>query len=684
MNRWLARNHFFDALAQRFDLRERLGALEWCKRYIDIPPEVSLTHPGPFNPNLFPLANIVYDWFDDPQWREAIIVKGSQNGVSLAFQNLTCYIADYELGDIMWVLESATKGREMNNERLKPMLKKACRHLEIPENEDALQNFVLWLKGMRINIAGARSAGQVASRTLRYVFGDEGDEWPTELQGGESNAWTLLRDRVKLVEDSKSALFSKPRSSVDEGVEDLRQRNRKKQEDGIIWKQYLSGTRHKCFIPCPDCGHFFDLTWEKVKYSHCRASNGKSWDFIKMAEETYIQCPKCPRKISDYEKVHQIIHHRKWQATNPGTDGNPALPGRMSIHMSDLYNNSIEFPKLSIGNLAIICCSAKDADARKAFRRSNLALPVENKAIQRLETKCIEVLAGNYERYTCPVDPVVALIEIDVQGHGQLFKWSKWAFTMDDDMYLIDHGETELEDEIANIMDKPYDIVDEDNQSTGKTIKTGTGWVDEGDGTCIKQVLDLCISPRLFRRIQPCKGRGGSQTEHMTDRVMLQKNRTHNGKPIDRYLIDGDYFMDDLYEERIGKYNKWIEEGSKGDAPGPRIHFYKNPDPKFCEEFTTEKKDWHLRGTKMIFGWLPKPQGGKNDYSDTAKLALANWFLVKQKLRKIHAAMESLKKSSPDTPTVSPSLGESGEAIKRDMRVYDLIQGQNKRTNHVE
>jgi phage terminase large subunit GpA-like protein len=625
-----------------FTIIDREPSLSWVPKKINLPREVSLVKPGPIDLNVFPISSLVYEWFDDPQWREIFVVKGSQGALSQSAQNLSCYIADHQLGDIMWVLESDKKVVELNNERLKPMITKSCESLKrhLYEAEDKkLKNRILMLKGLKIIMAGARTASAVASRPIPFIFGDEVDEWPIELKGKESNAVALLRERAKLFSWAKLMFFSKPRNSVtSEQDQDHKKRNHK-QEDGIIWGEYLSGTRHKCHIPCPECGHYHEIVWENVCFHHCRAEDGKSWDYERMKRETYLQCPKCQAKITDEMKVDLVINHRKWVQTNfegdlqkDGTRINQPIPKKMSAHMSDLYSNTREFPDLRLGELAVKWCSCANTSDRRAFRRGTLGLPVENKKFDKLDTEPLLAFVGSHEQGTLPTRPAWTFLKIDVQGHGTLYRWQKIAFgkiandAVDDTCWVFDQGETDSAEELEFQIDKPIPIADE----PGAHMRCNTAWIDEGDGTTTKQVLDLCIRPKLYRRLSTVKGRGGAQTENIKDRVELQSNRTHKGKKVDRYLIDSDYFLDDLYEERFGK-RKEIDEAIENHQvpPAGRLWFYANPPNEFLQEFCTEKKDWHVRKGKLVFGWLPKPTGGKNDHSDLLKYGLAAWYRIK-------------------------------------------------------
>lgn len=642
-------NWLLELFADCLQVREIPSMLDYC-RGLNIPKEVSPTHPGKFREDITPIAtSLVCSWADDPVWRELWVVKGSQGGMSQAAQNWLCEIVEYALGDTMMVLESGLKSKDIGNERVKEMFR-ANLSAHIADEKDQLQNRCLKVNGVRVHLAGARSAGAVASRTLRFGIGDEIDEWLVELMGGESNAADLFRERFKLVDDAKLLFFSKPRNAVaPEEEKDVRLRNRKKQDDGIIWQEFLTGSRHYCFVPCHRCGHEQHLVWEQVRFGHCRNKDQTAWDFAKVLAETHYECIECKAQWDEDQKVEAILKHHKWKPTNDGSDKFPPVPRKMSAHMSDLYVNSREFPTLTLGQLALKCVTAQTTSAKRAFRRGTLGLPVELKVVEKADIAKMKRLCGDFERGTCPADPALVAMQIDVQEHGALLKWTKMAFTMDDVFSVFDFGYTEVGDELPLIMDQPIILLDAQGNPTTETVRCEMAWIDEGDGLTTAKVLDLCLHPKLYGRLATCKGRGGRQTETMADRVVLQENRIHKGRRVDRYLIDEHYFKDQLYEERINQWGEYLRLLAKNDPKAvvptaPRIRFFKDAPTELLDEYCHERRDWHVRLGKLVHGWPLKPEGGgKNDYADTSKDGLALWYVAKIKILKILARQEALR-----------------------------------------
>lgn len=622
--------------ATYLELRELLPVGPWSKENVVLSKEISPANPGPYDPEVAPLSSVLFDWFLDPQWREFIGVKSSQAGFTQAALVLICYIIEHQLGHVMFTMDSAGRAKDLNNERLKPMITEGCKCLGryVPPSEDALQNMVLLLKGLKVFLAGAKSAGQIASRTIPYIFGDEVDEWEEELRGGESNTLDLLRDRMKLIDHAKLAVFSKPRNAPAEDEEKAEKAKKKKKDQGIIWGEYLTGSRHKCFVPCPHCDHFQELVWEQVRFGHCRNADGKSWDYLRMLQETYYECinSQCRGHIHEHHK-REMLRRREWRQTNHGQDKYKPIPRKFSCHASDLYSL---FAGSSFGDLAVEYVSARSTSQRRKFRRSRLGLPVEEKVIAQARLTTILKLQGQYLRGQVPKKPALLALFADVQLTK--VKWVKLAWLLDGTCYVVDFGTVEDENELIGEMDKPVKVLDWGDTPAHRRVDPycRVGLIDEGDGKSTRRILDFCVSRKAYGRVFPCKGRGGRQTEHMKDRVTVQKNRVHKNLPLARYLIDHEYFLDEIYGDRIGRFDEISTAEAAGETPPvPRLWLFSQPDTELCQELCAETKDWHIENGQLVFGWLPKPPSGlHNDFSDCIKEGMGMWYVMRPLLLK--------------------------------------------------
>lgn len=608
----------------------------WARKNITLSEDESLQFPGPYDAELSPTAMVLFDFLEDPEWREFIGVKSSQIGFTLAMLVALCHKGVYNPQATIICLNSREEIKRVGTQRLQPMLR-ACKPLagRIPEDEDKMQNLTLYLHGMTIYLVTAQSAGSLANKSVGLVVGDEVDEWPEELRGGESNALDLLRDRIKRVEDAKLVVFSKP-----------------KNEDDIIWPEYLTGSRHKLFVPCPHCtaqagelAGYQELVWEQVRFGHCRDPKTQRWDYLRLIDETHYECIHCKGIITNKDKPWMLDKdNRRSQPTNLSQDDDLPVPRKFSCHSSDLYNLP-HVPESTWGHLAKEWVSCKTRSQRMRFRRSRLGLPESTSgASRKLKLTDILNLQGTYERGHCSRPPVFVTLCVDVQKDCK--KWVKAVFYADDTMEIVDHGVTLTFAALLVEADKPVIVDDWGDTPEADRIDPvpELGLIDEGDGHYTKTVLNFCTSKGAFGLFWPAKGRAGLQTLNMKDLVDYQKNNVHNGRKLPRWVFNKGAFLEDLYDERIA-LNKDIRKAKLDNLtpPAPQLLIYRAPDSEFCIEFTSErrwtdtdeenhkkrKKPGSRRKPLKVGDWFHDKSIAPNDFADAAIECLVVWYRVR-------------------------------------------------------
>jgi hypothetical protein len=621
----------------------------WARKEIKLSPDESIQFPGEYDPELSPSATVLFHFMESPKWREFIGVKSSQVGFTLAMLVIICWKLAFHPQAAIICLNSREEIKRIGTQRLQPLIR-ACKAIaqRIPEDEDKMQNLTLYLIGMTIYLVTAQSAGSLANKSVGLVVGDEVDEWPEELRGGESNALDLLRDRIKRVDDAKLVVFSKP-----------------KNEDDIIWPEALTGSRHKTFVPCPHCHgeiprealqdetRFFDeapeqmpqgyqeLVWEQVRFGHCRDEKTQRWNYVKMLADTYYECVHCKGRINESDKPWMLLY-RLYIPTNVGQDDNQPIPRKCSFFTSDLYNLP-SVPESTLGHLAKEWVSCTTRSQRMRFRRSRLGLPeVGPGAVVKRKLTDILNLQGNYERGHCTRRPVCVLMGVDVQHDCK--KWVKVAFYDNGDCEVVDHGITLNFLELLVVAAKPVIVDDwgDTPEDEREDPMVDLALIDEGDGHYTKTVLDFCTTKGAYGLFWPAKGRGGVQTTSMKDLLDYQKNNRHNGKDLPRWLFNDWAFSEELYEERIA-LNKQIREAKREGRvpPAPQLSIYRAPDTEFCQELTTtrrwseadeeakkkRKKAGSRRGKNYKVGdWM---RDGVNDFGDALKECFVAWYRVK-------------------------------------------------------
>lgn len=645
----------------------------WVKKNVVLSKEESKQFPGLYDPDLSPIVTIIFDFVDSSEWDEFVGVKSSQAGFTLAVLAALMHKIKYNPQDVIMAINNREEIVRIGQTRLRPMLR-ACRAIQerMPLDEDKLQNMTLYLLGLTIYLMGSHSAGSAANKSAGWCVIDECDESPEELTGGESNIIDLLRDRLKRQDGAKLIAFSKPRN-----------------EDDVIWPEYLTGSRHKVFVPCPHCSGdlpkrategprlysripevwpqgYQTLVRAGLRYEHCKRDNG-SWNLEMVLKDTWYQCVHCKGRIEEKDKGW-MLKHRLYIPTNTpegalqddcktiladvdrlrdNTDGHPQpMLRKLSFHVSDLYALK-SMPRSTWGHLALEIVGANTESKRRKFRRSREGLPVgANQGDNQRSIADIRALAANFKRGHCSREPLNVIMGVDVQHYGK--KWVKMAFFEDDSCELVDwgivtKGFSGLLDEANTpvIVDDWGDVLEEDQINP----LVDMGLIDEGDGHYTKSVLAFCVSKGAYPRWLPCKGRGREQAKHMKDLVVPQAKHNYSGVRLSRYLFASDAFAEELYDERIGKAAEIAKALRAGlMPPAGQLRIFQNPDDDLCRELTTHRRwtdeDERQRGQQRrknksgrrvkilkVGDWFR--DGGPDDFGDAVTMCLAGWYRAK-------------------------------------------------------
>lgn len=665
-------------LAEHFAVDEPESLFTWIRSNVWLTAEESKQFPGFYNPDLTPGVTILFNFVESPQWKEFFAVKSSQFGVTLAFLAALMHKIRFNPKDVGMVINNREEIKRIGDARLDPMLLN-CKAIadRIPaDRKNRMQTLTKYLLGLTIYLAGGQAAGAVANKSLDWGSIDEVDETPEELRGGESTIIDLMRDRFKRQDESKLFVYSKPRN-----------------EDDIIWPEYLHGSRHKIFVPCPHCAgelpheafddrcRLFDhlphplpkgyqtLVRSGLRYQHLKRPGTQQYDLPRVKMETFYECLWCKGEIRDRDKAW-MLRHRLYLPTNTPdgalqddcvtfrTDRDPTatdpqaghpqpVPGKLSFHCSDFYALSHQ-PDSTFGDLAVEIVTATNLSKQRKFCRSREGLPV--KRVTTDNTRSLEqilALQGKFARGHCSRKPTGVIMGVDVQHYGR--KWVKACFYADDDSAeIVDYGIVYkgFEGLIPEAL-KPVIVDDWGDTPEDERINPTVDFalIDEGDGAFTKRVLAFCRSKGARRLFWPARGRGGQQTAGMPDLVCKQKKNVYERHALPRYIFNSDAFHEECYDERIGRaaeIAKALED--KLTPPAGQLRFYKNPDTDLCIEFTTKRR-WTEEDEKARASAKKKPQGtrrgkvlkvgdwfrdgGPEDFADAFIECLAGWYKTK-------------------------------------------------------
>ncbi|MDQ8206207.1 phage terminase large subunit family protein [Coraliomargarita sp. SDUM461003] len=575
-----------------------LSHLEWAEQSIVLSSAESIEFSGPYRADLTPWHVFVFEFFDDPAWRELIVRKSSQTGITLAMLIMICYFVAEMPAHVLYAIDSRDEAKKISKMRLLPMLK-GCGACDgaMDVADDDLSTLFMMVRGMAIHIIGGGSAGAFANKTVKLCILDELDKHPANPQG-EANTIDLARDRIKQVEEAKLVGFSSP-----------------KDWESVTNQEYLTGTRHKLFVPCPHCGRNQELVWQQMRFDHCKDLLG-NWDLERVLKETYYECIGCGEAIEERYKPWMLDLKRvQFLPTNLNLDEHRRVPRKLSLHVSDLYS---QFPESRWGLLAVQFIDAsKNPSKLQAFFNGRMGLPKQERRVSIAKNDVFQ-LCGAYEHDTCPVWPAFSVAEqpavvmaSDVQQDVK--KWAKGVFTTEGELYIVSYGETLSYDELEMVANNPTLCGPENDR---REYKTSFGLIDEGHDT--KNVRSFCLS--TGGRWWPVKGRGGIQVRD----VVSESSATHDGRELMVYHCSDDDFKTDLYVGRIGEF----ERIKQGKSPVPRMWLPIYVEERFVAELCAEKRERQKVRGRMCWVWVdPKDP---NDFGDAVKYLLVLWYKFKE------------------------------------------------------
>jgi phage terminase large subunit GpA-like protein len=615
---------------------------EWGRENIILSSTESGDFPGPYDPDLNPLPTVLFDAYQSGLYKKIVFKKSSQSGVTAAVLVLMTWFVTYIVRNVLYVIDSVPEAREISDKRFQPMVfeckaAKAIGRILTREMSALACRF----KGCVVFFRGSNSVGGLSNKSVGLAIYDEVDSYKRKKTSRE-RATELGRERGKRQTNFIEVLLSKPQDW-----------------DDTINQEYLQGTRHKCFCPCPHCGTFQEIEWERIKFDHLKDEEGK-YLTQKFDDGVYLECvsEECRKgehkgRIHEHHKVGMIAA-REWRQTNFGEDGIGPVEGVFSCEITDLYST---FPGITWAALAQEFVGLLgDPEGRETFFRGRLARPTKRKKIV-IDTGDIQRLCGRYARGHVPEEVDVILMASDVQQSPPLKKWVKGGFRLSDDAcFVVDYGEFLSFDDLLEEANEPV-IVDRWNRFTPAEKRidpvTRQGLVDErhDPGAVRDFIISSYLGPNLeglpSYRFYGCRGWGGIHAKRLRDVVVppvgRPPNASHKGYPLWVYDLSDDHFKDLLYNRTIARQKERHAALDRGEQAPPEISPLWLPalvEPEFTSELCQEKYVFNPE-TKR---WEWEKPKGANDWGDALKYLFVAWYLLKptiamEKARAFDAAL---------------------------------------------
>ncbi len=279
---------------------------QWADKYRFLSQRASAEH-GEWRTDRTPYLREIMDCLSPSSHIERVVfMKGAQIGGTECGNNWIGYVIHQAPGPMMAVQPTVEMAKRNSKQRIDPLIEESevlSKIVSDPRSRDS-GNTVLAKEfpGGVLIMTGANSAVGLRSMAARYLFLDEVDAYPGDVEG-EGDPINLAIARTRTFARRKILLVSTPKITGMSRIE----------------AAYEESDQRKFWVPCPLCREF-----QVLKFPQLRWPKGDT------DRAVYI-CEQCHQEIHNHQK-HWMLPRGEWRASAPG-DGRTA-----GFHLSSLYS----------------------------------------------------------------------------------------------------------------------------------------------------------------------------------------------------------------------------------------------------------------------------------------------------------------------------------------------------------
>jgi phage terminase large subunit GpA-like protein len=236
-----------------------------------------------------------------------VFMKGAQVGGTEAGNNWIGYVIHHAPGPMMAVSPTVDMAKRNSKQRIDPLIDEVpvLSALVAPSRSRDAGNTILAkeFRGGVLVMTGANSAVGLRSMPVRYLFLDEVDGYPQDVEG-EGDALALAEARTRTFARRKILIVSTPTIAGASTIE----------------REFEASDQRRYFLPCPNCHEYQHLRFEQLQ-----------WQKGEPETVAYI-CQSCQVPIAEHHKTW-MLERGEWRATVQGYIGKTA-----GFHLSSLYS----------------------------------------------------------------------------------------------------------------------------------------------------------------------------------------------------------------------------------------------------------------------------------------------------------------------------------------------------------
>jgi phage terminase large subunit GpA-like protein len=387
-----------------------LSVSEWSDRHRMLSSKAS-SEPGRWRTSRTPYLKAIMDCLSPTSPVERVVfMKAAQLGATEMGNNWIGYVIHHAPGPMMAVWPTVEMAKNNSKQRIDSLIEESpvLAALIMPPRSRDSGNTILAkeFRGGVLRMVGANSAVGLRSMPVRYLFLDEVDGYPLDVDG-EGNAVALAEARTRTFSRRKIFIVSTPTIA---GV-------------STIEREYEASDQRRYFVPCPHCGHRQWLRFEQLRWER-----GEDGNFPDTA--AYV-CESCEVPIPEHHKTW-MLEHGEWR---PMAEVSSRTVG---FHLSSLYSpiGWRSWKEVAAAWESAISKESGSAAAIKTFKNTELG----ETWIEEGEAPDWQRLLERREDYrigSIPLGGLLLTAGADVQKDR--IEVSIWAFGRGKEAWLVEH-----------------------------------------------------------------------------------------------------------------------------------------------------------------------------------------------------------------------------------------------------
>ncbi len=499
---------------------------------------------------------------------EVVAMFGTQTGKTEIGLNWIGAIIDHWPGPMLAVQPTVDMGKRWSKGRLAPMCTATpclARKVRAPRSRDS-GNTVLAKEfpGGILVVAGANSASGLSSMPVKFLFLDEIDRYPHDVDN-EGSPSDLAIERTATFRGTRKILKTSTPTVKDHSA---------------IEAAFEETDKRYYFVPCPACDHFQIITWDHIVWAE---GDPRSAGFC---------CGECGVISPEHHKP-KMLAAGEWRATAEGKHG------KHGYHLSGLYSPWVTWGEIAAKFVVV----KKDPFRLKVWVNTKLAETWDESDGDGIDA---HDLVSRIEDWgtTAPAEVCLITAAVDVQDDRLEVEIAGWGvgeerWSLDYVVVWGDPSGTQVWEDVDEVLLRRID-----HASDGSGMPIHAACIDTG-GHHTLAAYKFCKA-RGKRRVWAIKGKGGEGYNLWPRRP----SRQNKGK-VNLYTIGVD----------AGKAQTYARLRVLEPGPG-YMHFPMDRGSDYFGQLTCEvRRTRYAKGVPVRYWW--KKDGTRNEALDLAVYNLA-------------------------------------------------------------